>query len=63
MKTNLKVLKVKNKIASKPFDPIALDTNDEALDAEENDHDVNKSSEIHEEEICVNESDEDYATD
>ena len=41
-------VEVKNKIASKPLDRSALDTNDEALDADENDHDVNESDKLEE---------------
>ena len=48
-------------VEGKPLDHSALDTNDEALDAEENDHVVDESSEVNEEEIFVNESDEDAA--
>ena len=46
-------VEVKNKIASKPLDRSALDTNDEALDADENDHDVNESDKLEERKFCV----------
>ena len=45
-------VEVKNKIASKPLDRSALDTNDEALDADENDHDVNESDKLEERKFC-----------